>query len=108
MTPRASRHSSASHRRAQIRLDPRESASSDAGATLDSLGERGLAALIRQRFQAPPGLLQVGIGDDGAVAVPERGALEVLTTDGLVEGIHFDLAFCSFFDIGYKALAVNV
>jgi thiamine-monophosphate kinase len=81
---------------------------SDRAATLDSLGERGLVALIRQRFQAPPGLLHVGIGDDGAVAVPERGALEVLTTDGLVESIHFDLSFCSFFDVGYKALAVNV
>ncbi|MGH9370539.1 MAG: thiamine-phosphate kinase [Vicinamibacterales bacterium] len=80
----------------------------DAAATLESLGERGLVALIRKRFPASPNLLQVGIGDDAAVAVPARGALEVLTTDGLVEGIHFDLAFSSFHDIGYKALAVNV
>jgi thiamine-monophosphate kinase len=81
---------------------------SDGTVTLGSLGERGLVALIRERFPAPPGLLAVGIGDDAAVAVPERGALEVLTTDALVEGVHFDLAFSSFFDVGYKALAVNV
>jgi thiamine-monophosphate kinase len=80
----------------------------DGTATLAALGERGLVALIRKRFPAPPGLLPVGIGDDAAVAVPERGALEVLTTDGLVEGVHFDLRFSSFRDIGYKALAVNV
>jgi thiamine-monophosphate kinase len=49
----------------------------------------------------------VGIGDDAAVALPARGALEVLTTDALVEGVHFDLAFSSFSDVGFKALAVN-
>ena len=75
---------------------------------LTSIGERGLVDLVRSRFPAPPGLLPVGIGDDAAVAVPVRGALEVLTTDSLVEGVHFDLSFCSFHDIGYKALAVNV
>lgn len=42
------------------------------------------------------------------MAVPARGALEVLTTDSMVEGVHFDLSFCSFTDVGYKALAVNV
>ncbi len=80
----------------------------DAAPTIATLGERGLVALIRRRFSSPSALLPVGIGDDAAVAVPERGALEVLTTDGLVEGIHFDLRFSSFHDIGYKALAVNV
>jgi thiamine-monophosphate kinase len=79
----------------------------DAG-TLESLGERGLIALISKRFPAPPALLPVGIGDDAAVGTPGRGTLDVLTTDGLVEGIHFDLAYSSFSDIGYKALAVNV
>jgi thiamine-monophosphate kinase len=81
---------------------------SEPAATLESLGERGLVALIRSRFPTPPDLLPVGIGDDAAVAMPARGELEVLTTDALVEGVHFDLSFCSFFDVGYKALAVNV
>ena len=75
---------------------------------LAAIGERGLVDRIRSRFPAPPGLLPVGIGDDAAVAVPARGALEVLTTDSLVEGVHFDLSFCSLQDVGYKALAVNV
>lgn len=50
----------------------------------------------------------VGPGDDAAVIIPERGALQVLTTDAIVEGIHFDRRYSSLADIGYKALAVNV
>jgi thiamine-monophosphate kinase len=50
----------------------------------------------------------VGPGDDAAVIEPERGALEVLTTDALVEGVHFDLRFVSPDAIGHRALAVNL
>ena len=39
---------------------------------------------------------------------PERNALEVITTDSLVEGVHFDQAFVGAADIGHKALAVNL
>lgn len=71
-------------------------------------GERALIERIRRRVPpAPPGLL-VGIGDDAAVAAPDRGTLQVLTTDALVEGIHFDRRFSNHADIGYKALAVNL
>jgi thiamine-monophosphate kinase len=42
------------------------------------------------------------------VAMPDRGALQVLTTDALVEGVHFDRRFSTPADIGHKALAVNV
>ena len=75
---------------------------------LETIGERGLIQRIRDRFPTPPGSLQIGIGDDAAVAEGVRGELEVLTTDVLVEGVHFDLRFSSFADVGYKALAVNV
>lgn len=78
------------------------------GLHIGSLGERGLVSLIRQRFPSPPALLPIGIGDDAAVAVAARGELEVLTTDCLVEGVHFDQAFSTLADVGYRALAVNV
>lgn len=77
-------------------------------ATVAGIGERALIDRIRRRLPAAPSSLVVGIGDDAAVAAPDRGALVVLTTDALVEGIHFDRRFSSPGDIGYKALAVNV
>jgi thiamine-monophosphate kinase len=75
---------------------------------VSDVGERALIERIRTRVPAPPAGLIIGIGDDAAVAVPDRGALQVLTTDALVEGIHFDRRFSSPAEIGYKALAVNV
>ena len=55
----------------------------------------------------PPWVV-VGPGDDAAVIQPERGALEVLTTDALVEGVHFDRRFVPPDAIGHRALAVNL
>lgn len=63
---------------------------------------------IRRRLPAPPPTLIVGPGDDAAVFEPERGAFQVLTTDAVVEGIHFDRRFSSPADIGYRSIAVNV
>jgi thiamine-monophosphate kinase len=67
-----------------------------------------LIADIRARIPAPPPWLTVGIGDDAAVVEPERGALDVLTTDAIIEDVHFDRRLSSPDDIGWKALAVNL
>lgn len=53
-----------------------------------------------------PGL-SVGIGDDAAVLQHPGGRL-VVTTDLLVEGVHFDLAYTSAYDLGWRALAANL
>jgi thiamine-monophosphate kinase len=75
---------------------------------VSDIGERRLIERIRSRLPpAPPGVV-VGIGDDAAVVRATRGALQLLTTDALVEGVHFDRRFSRPSDIGYKALAVNV
>ena len=55
----------------------------------------------------PPWVL-VGPGDDAAVLQPERGAFDVLTTDALVDGTHFDLRFVPPDAVGHRALAVNL
>ena len=81
---------------------------SSPGATVADVGERALIERIRRRLPPAPPSLVVGIGDDAAVASPDRGALIVLTTDALVEGVHFDRRYSSAGDVGYKALAVNV
>lgn len=86
---------------------PGSSGASGPSTALDS-GERAVIAAIRARVHPPPAWLTVGIGDDAAVATPERGALEILTTDALVEGIHFDRRFSTPHDVGWKALAVNL
>jgi thiamine-monophosphate kinase len=79
-----------------------------AGLTVADLGEHALIERIRRRVPPAPDFVPIGIGDDAAVVEPERNNLEVITTDCLIEGIHFDRTFVSAFDIGHKALAVNL
>src|ERR1043166_6961741 len=55
-----------------------------------------------------PAWVEVGPGDDAAVFKPPRGLREVLTTDALVDGVHFDQAFVPADAIGHRALAVNL
>ena len=76
--------------------------------TVADLGEHALIARIGAVVPPAPASVVVGIGDDAAVVEPERGTLTVATTDALVEGVHFDPAFCSPADAGHKALAVNL
>jgi len=76
--------------------------------TVADVGELALIERIRRRIPPPPAFVIVGIGDDAAVVEPERNALDVLTTDSQVEGVHFDQAFVGAADIGHKALAVNL
>jgi thiamine-monophosphate kinase len=76
--------------------------------TVSDLTERELITRIAERLPPPPGWLTVGIGDDAAVVEPERNRLEVLSVDGIVEGIHFDRRFTPPGAIGHRALAVNL
>ena len=51
---------------------------------------------------------EIAIGDDAAAWRPAPDRWEVLTTDALVEGVHFRLATTGWRDLGWKALAENV
>jgi thiamine-monophosphate kinase len=75
--------------------------------TVSEIGEHALIARITGRLAMPPWVI-VGPGDDAAVIEPTRGALDVLTTDAQVEGVHFDRRFVPPDAIGYRALAVNL
>jgi thiamine-monophosphate kinase len=57
---------------------------------------------------AAPSALLVGIGDDAAVWQPSRSHRSVITTDALVEGVHFTRAAMSAADAGHRALASNL
>jgi thiamine-monophosphate kinase len=72
------------------------------------LGEHALLARLIARLPRISPTVLVGPGDDAAVLAPVRNALVVVTTDALVEGVHFLRAFSSPADIGHKALAVNL
>jgi thiamine-monophosphate kinase len=72
------------------------------------LGERALVARLQQRVAPAPAFVQIGIGDDAAVLRPARNMDEVITTDSLVEGVHFRREWSPPDAIGYKALAVNL
>ncbi len=77
-------------------------------ATVADIGEHAVIERIRERVPSPARGVVTGIGDDAAVVEPDRGALSVLTTDTLVEGVHFDRTHSSPGDIGDKALAVSL
>lgn len=79
--------------------------------TVSELGERAVLARIQAKLSTtgrPAASLVIAIGDDAAVVAPTRNAYTVLTTDALVEGVHFERRFSSPADIGYRALAVNL
>jgi thiamine-monophosphate kinase len=75
--------------------------------TVADVGERALVARIRAHIAIPPWVVR-GPGDDAAVIKPERGTFDVVTTDALVDGVHFDRRFVPFDAVGYRALAVNL
>jgi thiamine-monophosphate kinase len=75
---------------------------------LGDLGEHALLARILTRLPRPATDVLVGPGDDAAVIAPGRNTRLVVTTDALVEGVHFSRAWSSPRDIGHKALAVNL
>jgi thiamine-monophosphate kinase len=75
--------------------------------TLAELGERGLIARLRRQLPPPGPEVLVGIGDDAA-AVAWGSETLLLTTDALLEGVHFRRSTARLRDIGAKAIAVNV
>ena len=74
---------------------------------ISDLGEFGLIDRIRKNFDKRQPRTIFGIGDDAAVLDAGEEYI-LLSTDMLVEGIHFDLAYTPIQHLGYKSVAVNV
>lgn len=73
---------------------------------IQELGEEGLIRYLKEQFPSKGTL--VGIGDDCAVIPDSQGSALLITTDALVEGVHFITSHISAQDLGYKTIAVNV
>ena len=71
------------------------------------MGEFGLIEALTTNFESKNQSTVLAIGDDAAV-IDTPKSYHLLSTDMLVEGIHFDLSYTPLKHLGYKAVAVNV
>jgi len=74
---------------------------------LSSLGEFGLIKHLTQFIEIKNESTIKGIGDDAAV-IDYKGKQTVVSTDMLVEGVHFDLAYMPLKHLGFKSVSVNL
>ncbi|QOD59853.1 thiamine-phosphate kinase [Polaribacter haliotis] len=75
--------------------------------SLAELGEFGLINHITQYFKIENSSTVKGIGDDAAVLDASKKQT-LVTTDLLIEGVHFDLSYMPLKHLGYKAVMVNL
>ena len=87
----------------------------DSELTVAQLGEFGLISRLARLVNGgvrdplqPEASGSLGIGDDAALWTPRPGYREVLTTDALIENVHFRHTTTSWHDLGWKMLAENV
>lgn len=74
---------------------------------ISSLGEFGLIEHLTKSIDIKRASSLLGVGDDAAV-IDHFGRQTVLTTDLLIEGIHFDLSYTPLKHLGYKSVVVNL
>src|SRR5476651_588427 len=74
---------------------------------IEALGEFGLINHLTKNIQLVQKSSVKGVGDDAAVLDPKDKNV-LISTDMLLEGIHFDLAYTPLKHLGYKAIQVNL
>ena len=74
---------------------------------ISSLGEFGLIDHLTKNIELQNASSIVGVGDDAAV-IDHFGKQTVITSDMLVEGVHFDLMYTPLKHLGYKSVIVNL
>ncbi|UNY99643.1 thiamine-phosphate kinase [Zhouia spongiae] len=75
--------------------------------SVSELGEFGLIDHLTEHFEITQESTVKGIGDDAAV-IDFKDKKAVISTDLLIEGIHFDLSYMPLKHLGYKAVMVNL
>jgi thiamine-monophosphate kinase len=79
----------------------------EARTEIEDLGEFGLIEHLTRNIEFQNASTILGVGDDAAV-LDHFGKETVVTTDLLVEGIHFDLGYTPLRHLGYKSIVVNL
>lgn len=74
---------------------------------ISTLGEFGLIDHLTKNFEIQNVSTVLGVGDDAAV-IDHFGKQAIVTTDLLIEGIHFDLMYTPLKHLGYKSVIVNL
>lgn len=74
---------------------------------ISDLGEFGLIERLTKEIKLKNKSTIKGVGDDAAI-IDHSGKQTVISTDILVEGIHFDLSYSPMKHLGYKAVVVNI
>lgn len=70
--------------------------------------EDEITSWFKSQSKLPPAVFPIGIGDDMAqIQLPENGSV-LITTDMLLEGVHFDLETATIKQVGYKSMAVSL
>lgn len=75
--------------------------------TIEELGEFGLIDHLTTGFKNKQESTELGVGDDAAI-IDHGSYCQVVTTDLLLEGVHFDLVYTPLRHLGYKAVVVNL
>src|ERR1700743_2928342 len=80
---------------------------SETRTEITTLGEFGLIDRLTQNIEIKNASTFVGVGDDAAV-IDHFGRQTVISTDLLLEGVHFDLMYTPLQHLGYKSVVVNL
>ncbi len=74
---------------------------------INSLGEFGLIHHLTKNIELQNASSILGVGDDAAV-IDHFGKQTVISTDLLIEGVHFDLTYTPLRHLGYKSVIANL
>ena len=76
--------------------------------SLKTIGEFGLIRQLNRQWPASSPWIVKGIGDDAAILKTRQGQRLLISTDVFMEGVHFDLAYQTTKDVGWRAAVANL